>query len=675
MAVAKSIFKSIFRGYARSGFGGDEGNYPDTANLLAWYRTDIIDSKLRSYLPTANHTTQQVKSSGFAGAGSASCTGLLITDTITASGPSDPTCTVNGTLTFPGADCWDIYVHRAGVLWAYWPGINVGSTFEIDASGEGHTLYLTDTAITERVDGTGTMWANDAGFTVADGTTYLDQENTSVIGVGWIIPAMYGNITQSSSWVDGTTREPTEYPGPLGLDAPVTVGTAYPNITITAPLGAEMQALPEFTYNLPVPITSIIPDDNVRVGDRGVLVYDSPLTADEQARADRVVGANPHWNLVSLWNAKDSDGTVSQIGPQPVYSAAGQTPDADGNLVAWPVNHSGKGVMVTPAYANILNTGQHLTTNWPVQSPNVTRSTVVTDGPFGGQIEVGVCNFTSVDQYVISSNIATVEGTVQSAGIWVRGPSGGRTLFKINHLPSDSFSSMTVDTTGVWQFASTTKTIPAGDITSRIQIDQRTFGSAGVGVFQFAHAMLVNSPYLMPACPGGSSVPSTAATSGGNGLAIPLDDRMLTALGAGGQFTHASLVTLIPSSTQVTADANITTVNDAAVGLIYAASGGVLKVTDGTNTATVTVAGGWAANTQILIAVKASGTILQIGYKKSTDAAITWGTAAAYDGSQNPLTHQRFGLNSTIPIGFRQVQTWNKSASDAEILAAMEYAI
>jgi len=194
MTVTKSIFKSIFKRYSH-GFAGGEGNYPDPTNLLAWYRTDIIDSKLRAYLPTANHTTQQVKASGFAGAGSASCTGLLTTDTITASGPSDPVCTVNGTLTFPaGSDCWDIYVHRDGVLWAYWPGINVGATFELDASGNGHHLYLTTTTIAEVLDGTGTNWCNEMGFTVADGSQYISAITFGKIAIGSRIPVTTSGV-------------------------------------------------------------------------------------------------------------------------------------------------------------------------------------------------------------------------------------------------------------------------------------------------------------------------------------------------------------------------------------------------------------------------------------------------------------------------------------------------
>ena len=188
MTVSKSIFKSIFKGYSR-GFAGGDGNGPDQTNLLAWYRTTITDGKLQAVLPRTSHVTQQVKSSGFFGAGSATVTGLLTTDTITATGDA-PTCSVNGTLTFPGPDCWDIFWHRDGVLVDYFPGINVGGTFEIGAKGVGNVLYLTDTTITERLDGTGTNYANERGFTVADGSQYLESTGDTAIGAGWRIPAI-----------------------------------------------------------------------------------------------------------------------------------------------------------------------------------------------------------------------------------------------------------------------------------------------------------------------------------------------------------------------------------------------------------------------------------------------------------------------------------------------------
>ena len=144
----------------------------ETNGPLAYYNKpfSIVTTGGLSFLPSkypsnANSTVQQVKGSGFSGVGTATVAGLLTTDTITASG-TVPTCAVNGTLIFgTSTNSWDIYVKRAGVVWAYWPGINIGKSFELDASGNGHDLTaLTTTAITERVDGTGTDYCNIYGF-------------------------------------------------------------------------------------------------------------------------------------------------------------------------------------------------------------------------------------------------------------------------------------------------------------------------------------------------------------------------------------------------------------------------------------------------------------------------------------------------------------------------------
>jgi len=171
--------------------------------LLAYYRTTITDGKLQPYRPIAGSAPPQVKGSLFSVAvpEDVPYTGLLTTDVITASGTS-PTCAVNGTLSMT-ANFWDMFVHRDGSLWAYLPGINVGGVFELDASGNGHHLYLTTTTIVEAVDGTGTNWCNEMGFTVADGSQYLDAEAADAIGAGWRIPALVDG-SGCASWSGST---------------------------------------------------------------------------------------------------------------------------------------------------------------------------------------------------------------------------------------------------------------------------------------------------------------------------------------------------------------------------------------------------------------------------------------------------------------------------------------
>ena len=84
---------------------------------------------------------------------------------------------------------------------------------------------------------------------------------------------------------------PTQFPGPLGIDATVTAGTAYPDITIQAPLGAEFQAIPEFTGEAVVDPATLAPTVKIRIGDMGMTVYSTDLDAVGILRADKVVGA------------------------------------------------------------------------------------------------------------------------------------------------------------------------------------------------------------------------------------------------------------------------------------------------------------------------------------------------------------------------------------------------
>lgn len=86
-------------------------------------------------------------------------------------------------------------------------------------------------------------------------------------------------------------RSPIQYPGPLGLDATVTAGTAFPDITVQAPLGPEFQAITEWTNNAAVDLSTLTATARTRIGPKGMLVYGEDLTVDEQALADKYLGA------------------------------------------------------------------------------------------------------------------------------------------------------------------------------------------------------------------------------------------------------------------------------------------------------------------------------------------------------------------------------------------------
>jgi len=82
----------------------------------------------------------------------------------------------------------------------------------------------------------------------------------------------------------------TQFPGPLGIDGPFT-GTTFPTGNFQAPLGAEFQAIPEFTGNASVDLEVLVPTAKIRIGPRGMIVRSVDGSAEGQARDDRVVGA------------------------------------------------------------------------------------------------------------------------------------------------------------------------------------------------------------------------------------------------------------------------------------------------------------------------------------------------------------------------------------------------
>ena len=84
-----------------------------------------------------------------------------------------------------------------------------------------------------------------------------------------------------------------QYPGPLGIDG-LFDGTAFPVGNFQAPLGAEFQAIPEFTGNASVDLATLVPTAKVRIGDRGMAVYRTPLSFADQLRVDRVLGLPPY---------------------------------------------------------------------------------------------------------------------------------------------------------------------------------------------------------------------------------------------------------------------------------------------------------------------------------------------------------------------------------------------
>jgi len=396
--------------------------------------------------------------------------------------------------------------------------------------------------------------------------------------------------------------------------------------------------------------------------------------------------------LLSLWNAKTP--TISAVGPQILTSVAGNQPDADGNMVPWPILHPGRGVMVQPAYSQMLQNSKlegavsgspgTSPTNWVLNSSAGVR--VVTPIAVGNSITFSTTAGSIVntqDVSALANTTYTVSVTVICDGVFKISD-----IFNLTNVPAGT-PAYTPYLDGVQCLSSVVPAAGSHTVIGRVSISS-TAGTfkvrIGVGVdanitgtATFSNPQIVASPYQMPYAASGAgqtvSVSSTAATSSNNGLAIQLSAAVIAAL-SGGAFTAAALVEMGVSSAQVTAPANILSVNDVAAGLIFADAGGKLKCTDGTNTAEVTVTGGWARTDELLPVVQCDGATFRIGYAKNTFSAITWGSAVEVgaDGDWDVVTHERIGLTSVIPFGARQAQFWNVVA-EAGVLKVAGYAV
>jgi len=164
------------------------------------------------------------------------------------------------------------------------------------------------------------------------------------------------------------------------------------------------------------------------------------------------------------------------------------------------------------------------------------------------------------------------------------------------------------------------------------------------------------------------------ASSGINGQYFEIDNisiqRLLPSV-----MTAAARIYCGASSAEITADTNILAVRNVATDLIYLASGGVIKSSDGTNTATVTVADGWGRDIvlDIFVRTNSAGTQFQIGYLKPAETTITWGDLATYAGTFTPGTHKRTALNGVPPFWIHGDFLSKKSLADADAIRRLRY--
>jgi hypothetical protein len=368
-------------------------------------------------------------------------------------------------------------------------------------------------------------------------------------------------------------------------------------------------------------------------------------------------------DLALLWPVRPSltGAQKSAVGPAPEWSYTGAQYDADGVSVgAVPAWHTGKGVWCGPAYTQMLTNSKFI---GAVSGTPGTAPTGWTNAQNAGTLSIQGEALTfscAAQRRAISISISCLANTVYRLDFDAEcdGVAQLQHIFFAFSRPAGTAFAFEID--GVT--AAATSVPLAGK--RKIKYILTMGSTAGSPSFQFGLGVnsadvtgtvtisrpmlttLINAPYVASDTTGPVTVPSAAGTSGGNGLAWA----KTTKLGAiyDGQGTVACKVTLGAASSAVTADTNILTVDDTAVGLIYAAASNTLKSNDGTNTATVSCT--WAANDELLIAVELLASTFRIGFAKTADSAITWGTAATYDGSHNSGTKLRLALLNAIPM-------------------------
>ena len=130
------------------------------------------------------------------------------------------------------------------------------------------------------------------------------------------------------------------------------------------------------------------------------------------------------------------------------------------------------------------------------------------------------------------------------------------------------------------------------------------------------------------------------------------------------------------SSSYVTANIGVLSVNDNPQGLLFLSASGVLSMSDGVNTATVSVSGGWDYDDDLLVAgrTNAAGTQMQIGYKKAGDTEITWGSLTTYDGSLHSGGRLVFSSAGGSPNYIKLVAVADDDLTNQQITDVARYA-
>ena len=245
--------------------------------------------------------------------------------------------------------------------------------------------------------------------------------------------------------------------------------------------------------------------------------------------------------LLSLWNAKTP--SVCPVGPQIQTSVAGTQPDANGNMVPWPVNHPGRGVMVHPAFTKLGNNSVFdgavagspgtTPTGWTytvVDSPTMAVTDVEGENKltFSGTASRG---YLSLSQAVAALAVYTfdvmgaADGVLRYADFEYCSLTGGTiVVMKDGVVVADETA---VPAAGTFKLSVKVTAGAVGDTAIfRFGLGASAIATGTVSVWQ---PQLVLGAYSMPyvrSTTGSVAVASTAATSLGIGAAIPLNAAM-----------------------------------------------------------------------------------------------------------------------------------------------------
>jgi len=385
--------------------------------------------------------------------------------------------------------------------------------------------------------------------------------------------------------------------------------------------------------------------------------------------------------LLSLWNA---DGPC--IGPTILTSVAGNQPNADGNMVPWPVNHPGRGVMVQPAYAQLIKHSEAFdNAAWTKVGVTVTpNSALAPDGTMTADTITFAGTDPNNNRIYQDSAQAAANGSMVSGGVWLWAATERTVRLVIERGgPSDGEAVSCALTATPTLFLLSHSATWSGTTVLRLRVD----GPSIAGDIFAWGARLSVSPYHLPyvkTTTGPVSVPSTAATSSNNGLAIQLNAQMTAAL-SGGAFTAAALCWMGVGPVQYPSlpTSSLLTIKNSNTDLLYYASNAIVRSYDGTGASAAEILSSTWNSGEIHLRgtqTNAAKTQFRVGCRRYTtamtpiDANIVWGAWKSYDLSMNPSSPLRFGYGLTVPIGFLQTQLWNKSASDAEILTVQDLA-